>query len=807
MTMFEQPVPPDGGKEKPAAAPVKRPSSWSPSNWPVAWKVLAIAVIPIVIAAAFGGLRAYQSFTDWRNSDEAAQRADMVGPIADYTGSLESALLAYSSGAEGPVARKIFDDSRAELERRLSGTAVDPDVRAAITTMLNSGPALLDRSASNSIGLIDTVTTYMPILSSTQDAIVGSVRVDDENVRTQTVGLGRAVGVRGQVFIQQLLVARGGEISDPDLRTQLTGLNQALGSPASKDLQDQMAARMAVIADPAAVLVGNPELVASLQATGKIAKRTITDTMSSITTFTDERASSARTAAIRDLVIVVVAILLAVLVVLLMARSLVRPLRRLREGALRAAHEELPNEVERIHRGGEPEPIQPIPVYTTEEIGQVAHAVDDLHEKAVLMAAEQSRLQLHVSDMFETMSRRSRSLVDQQLALIDELERNEDDPQRLDALFKLDHLAAQMRRTGTNLLVLAGAKLHREQPEPVPVADVVKAAASQVEDYQRVVTGAVTDSAVVGPVSGDVVHLLAELLDNALRYSPPGSEVRVSAVQTGDRGLVIEVSDSGLGMTEADLRMANTRLESGGEVTPYTARHMGLFVVGRLAAQHGLVVRLRSSVAGEPQSGTTVGVFVPAELIHRPGVPGRPRPEERAEAMHEARRPAEIVEPHRNEPVEDEESALPHRAPGASGIVTPTKEAAAAQGDSDVIFQKMVSEWLIDPQELMQPFQSWESVWDSGWEAAAQAEHVAVEERTESGLPVRDPGARLVPGSTEAVPGAQPNGAAHRKPDEEPAAPNPDAVRASLSSHWGGVRAGRSHAREDVQPEQSESAE
>lgn len=802
MSMFELP---DEGKESQAAPPAKRPASWSPANWPVAWKVLAIAVIPIVIAAAFGGLRAYKSVTDWQNSDLAAQRADMVDPIADYTGALETALLAYSSAADGPVARKAFDDRRAELERELSGTTVDADVRAAITTMLNSGPALLDRVASNSIGLIDTVTTYTPILSNTRDAIVGSVRVDDEEVRTQAADLSGAVAVRGQVFLQQLLVTRGGEIPDPGLRTQLTGMNQALASPAANDLQDQMAARMAIIADPAAVLVGNPDLLASLQATGDIAKKTISDSTSSITKATAERASSARTAAIRDLVIVVVAILIAVLVVLLVARSLVRPLRRLREGALRAAHEELPAEVERIHRGGEPEPIQPIPVYTTEEIGQVAHAVDDLHEKALLMAAEQSRLQLHVSDMFETMSRRSRSLVDQQLALIDELERNEDDPQRLDALFRLDHLAAQMRRTGTNLLVLAGAKLHREQAEPVPVADVIKAAASQVEDYQRVVTGTVTDSAVVGSVSADVVHLLAELLDNALRYSPPDSEVRVSAVRTGDRGLVIEVSDSGLGMTEADLRMANTRLESGGEVTPYTARHMGLFVVGRLAAQHGLVVRLRSTVAGEPQSGMTVGVFVPTELIDRPGGPEF-QPEERAEVVHEISTPQPAVfEPHHEQPAEDEESALPRRAPGASGIAAP-QPAPAAPGDTDVIFQKMVSEWLIDPHELMQPFQSWESVWDSGWEAAAQAEQVAVEERTESGLPVRDPGARLVPGSTDAVAGARPNGAAHRRPDDEPAPRDPDAVRASLSSHWSGVRAGRSHAREDV-PEQPETAE
>ena len=298
-----------------------------------------------------------------------------------------------------------------------------------------------------------------------------------------------------------------------------------------------------------------------------------------------------------------------------MARSLVRPLRRLRDSALRVAHDDLAREIEQVRSGGDPGPIDPIPVHTSEEVGQVAHAVDELHEQAVLLAGEQSRLQLQVGDMFETLSRRSRSLVDQQLSLIDRLERNEEDPERLESLFRLDHLAARMRRNGANLLVLAGAKVPREQAEPVPVSAVINAAASEVEDYTRVVTATVPDSEIAGSVAGDLVHLLAELLDNALRYSPPISQVRVSAVHTGKGGLVIEVSDIGLGMTDSDLRVANTRLQSGGEVNPYTARHMGLFVVGRLASQHSLVVRLRSTIAGEPNSGTTAGVYVPTELL------------------------------------------------------------------------------------------------------------------------------------------------------------------------------------------------
>ena len=918
MSMFEQPVLLEEADHQPAAVRGKQPKRWSPSNWSVRWKVVAIVVIPIALAMALGGLRVYSSVTDARDLRVLADRADMVGPIQEYAGAMESALLAYGSGTDGPVARKVFDDTRAELQRKLSATNVDPDVRTGITRILNNGPELLDRAASNGIGLRDTVTMYAPILLTAEDVIVGSVRVNDEKIRAQAQGLSRAVGARGQMFMQKLLINRGGEIPEPELRTSmitlagtepstLFGMSLVLGvgSPDAKMLQDQMVNRMAIISDPSAVLVGNPDLLQSLQTTEDMAKRVIGTTTSAVTSAVGKQASDARTAAIRDSAIVAGAILAALILVLLVARSLVRPLRRLREGALRVAHEELPAEIERINAGEAPGAIQPIPVHSTEEIGQVAHAVDDLHEQALLMAAEQSRLQLHVSDMFETMSRRNRSLVDQQLALIDDLERNEDDPKRLSALFRLDHLAARMRRNGTNLLVLAGAKIRREHTESMPIADVIGAAASHVEDYQRVVIARVPDSAVDGSAAGDIVHLLAEVIDNALHYSPPRSEVRVSAVHTGKRGIVVEVSDAGLGMTESDIRIANTRLESGGEVTPYTTRHMGLFVVSRLARQHGLVVRMRSSVPGEPRSGMTVGVFIPAELMAQPETPGWPGShEDRSESPPAPPMAPEVAvgvhddsgfldQQYRNgNGTPQDEPVLPRRDPGASGIVgapemeppaevqpEPVAEAwpeevaeawpepvdevpaqprvpadtsafftsrehvpehrhavpeeqeepqeweAAADegweavdedwevapeqpapartrppssplGDTDVIFQRMVSEWLVDPSDLMEPFQSWESVWDSGWTAAAQADEAPVEQHTEQGLPVRDPGARLVPGSADSPDDDWSNGGAPAG-DETAGYRDPDAVRASLSSHWSGVRAGRSHARDD----------
>ncbi|MFI5509448.1 ATP-binding protein [Mycobacterium sp. NPDC051804] len=918
------------------APPPKRPSRWSVSNWPVRWKVFAIVLVPLVLAGAFGGLRIHSSVTEATDLRRAADRAEMVPAIVNYMAALDRAMLASSTGGDPQSALTEFDSSRQELQRRVSDTDIADDVSKGVTSMIEGGQALMDRVAANNINLFDRVTTYAPVLLTAEDAITGSVRVDDERITAETLGLSRAVGARGQMMMQQLLVNLGGELPEPELRTRmialagtepstLFGMSQVLGvgSAAAQQLQGEMVKRLAIMSDPAAVLVNNPDLRASETVTDQIATQIISDTSTWVTSTVEERAAAQRTAAIRDAAIIGGAMLLALIVVFVVALSLVRPLRRLRDSALRVAHDDLAREIEHVRAGGDPGPIDPIPVYTSEEVGQVAHAVDELHEQAVLLAGEQSRLQLQVGDMFETLSRRSRSLVDQQLSLIDRLERNEEDPERLESLFRLDHLAARMRRNGANLLVLAGAKVPREQAEPVPVSAIINAAASEVEDYTRVVTATVPDSEVAGSVAGDLVHLVAELLDNALRYSPPISQVRVSAVHTGQGGLVIEVSDIGLGMTDSDLRVANTRLQSGGEVTPYTARHMGLFVVGRLAMQHGLVVRLRSTIAGEPNSGTTAGVYVPAELLGGADAPHQFSEPEYAADAHAGITTALALDDHgdgwgdyddepqaRNGHSDVPVALLPQRDPGASGISDvpaslgppadaapedewpadewpedewpedsmpaqtaefgdrepvdewvappapterpvdtsgffaarqqaasnavsapepepqvqpqPEPEPSATAGSDDAIYQKMLSEWLVDPTELANSADlNWESVWDSGWSAAEAADEAPVEQHTEEGLPVREPGARLVPGAAEFAgsdaghdrsggvqgnaegadevasaaefgsPGPDASSAGGALPQRDP-----DAVRASISSHFGGVHAGRSHARE-----------
>ncbi|MGZ8778089.1 MAG: ATP-binding protein, partial [Mycobacterium sp.] len=951
MSAFSQLTQSDDARvdfEPKAAPPPKRPSRWSVSNWPVRWKVFAIVLVPLVLAAAFGGLRIYSSVTEASDLRRAADRTEMVPAIVNYMAALDGAMLASSTGADPQSALTEFDSSRQELQRRLSETDIADDVSKGVSSMIADGQALMDKVTSNNINLFERITTYAPILLTAEDAINGSVRVDDERVTAETLGLSRAVGARGQMMMQQLLVNLGAELPEPELRTRmfalagtepstLFGMSQVLGvgSAEAQQLQGEMVKRLAIMSDPAAILVNNPELRASEAITDQIAGQIITDTTASVTSTVEQQAAAQRTAAIRDAAIVGGAMLLALIVVIVVALSLVRPLRRLRDSALRVAHDDLAREIELVRAGGDPGPIDPIPVHTSEEVGQVAHAVDELHEQAVLLAGEQSRLQLQVGDMFETLSRRSRSLVDQQLSLIDRLERNEEDPGRLESLFRLDHLAARMRRNGANLLVLAGAKVPREQAEPVPVSAVINAAASEVEDYTRVVTATVPDSEIAGSVAGDLVHLLAELLDNALRYSPPISQVQVSAVHTGRGGLVIEVSDIGLGMTDSDLRVANARLQSGGEVTPYTARHMGLFVVGRLASQHGLVVRFRSTIAGEPNSGTTAGVYVPPELLggadapdqfgepeyaadvhagistalaldedrgdswgeydaapqyrnghsevpvallpqRDPGVSGisdvpaslapsaaaqqsQPEDDWPEDEWPEDSMPAQTPEYPAHEPVEDGwgAPAVPADRPtDTSGFFAARQQAAghgvsdpafepqerqfqpeahtgpepqaepepsATAGSDDAIYQRMLSEWLVDPSDWANSADlNWESVWDSGWSAAEAAEETPVQQHTEEGLPVREPGARLVPGAAES-PGSEAGGhrnaGAHGNADDDeevasaaefgspepdassaggaPQPPrDPDAIRASISSHFGGVHAGRSHARE-----------
>jgi signal transduction histidine kinase len=310
------------------------------------------------------------------------------------------------------------------------------------------------------------------------------------------------------------------------------------------------------------------------------------------------------------------AVLLVLLATALVGRTLVNPLRRLQRDALEIATVRLPERVAAAATGTDAEAtaaVEPIGVQSTDEIGRVARAFDQVHAEAVRLAGNEAQLRSSLNTMFISLSRRSVPLIDRLARMIDSMEQNEDDPDQLGNLFAMDHLVTRMRRNSENLLVLAGEEPVRKWTEPVPLTDVARAAAAEIEQYHRVALAVQPGIMVSGQAAADVVHLLAELIENATLFSPRETQVRVTVMELGTGGAMIEVRDDGVGVSPSRLTEMNWRLDHPPVVDVSISRHMGLFAVARLAARHRIRVRLRP---GEPQ-GLSALVWLPGSLTKR----------------------------------------------------------------------------------------------------------------------------------------------------------------------------------------------
>ncbi len=346
----------------------------------------------------------------------------------------------------------------------------------------------------------------------------------------------------------------------------------------------------------------------------------------------EQKARELRSATERDAIIsgALILIVLGVSLVgaFVVARSMIRSLRRLEETATKVASDRLPELVKQLSESDPQDvdtSVESVGVHSRDEIGRVAAAFDDVHREAVRLAAEQALLRGNVNAMFTNLSRRSQGLIQRQLSLISELESREADPDQLSSLFKLDHLATRMRRNGENLLVLAGEEPGRRWTRPVPLVDVLRAAASEVEQYERIELASVPTTEVAGRVVNDLVHLLAELLENATSFSSPQTKVKVTGHALPDGRVLIEIHDTGIGLSPEDLAAINERLASPPTVDVSVSRRMGLFVVGRLSQRHGIRIQLRPSDSG----GTTALVMLPVDVAQggkkpQPKQPGQP---------------------------------------------------------------------------------------------------------------------------------------------------------------------------------------
>jgi signal transduction histidine kinase len=306
------------------------------------------------------------------------------------------------------------------------------------------------------------------------------------------------------------------------------------------------------------------------------------------------------------------AVILSLLLTVWAAANLARQVRRLRDSALEMANVHLPDIVRRLRRGEDVDVAGLVPMLEPgpDEIGQVRAAFNTAQRTALEAAADEARVRRGINDVFRNLARRNQALLERQLALIDTLEWQADEPEHLASLFRIDHLTTRMRRHAESLIVLAGDSPRRSFPGPVAFMDVLRAAAAEVEEYPRVMVICKVPAALVGHAVADVVHMLAEFVENATIFSPPSTEVQVTGDLVGS-GFVVEIEDHGLGMSEDDLAAANASLNSPPLFDLSGSDRFGLFVAAQLARRHGIRVTLCQSTSG----GTTAIVLIPGELV------------------------------------------------------------------------------------------------------------------------------------------------------------------------------------------------
>lgn len=308
-----------------------------------------------------------------------------------------------------------------------------------------------------------------------------------------------------------------------------------------------------------------------------------------------------------------VVVLVSAVLMGMFARRVSREVSALEATARYLSDDQLAHVVEQLRQGERApslgdRPLQP-PMRIA-EIARAARAIAGLQHTAVMATVGEARLRNGVGDVFVSLARRNQSLLQKQLRLIDELEQKAPSPAALADIFPLDHLTTRMRRQAESLILLAGSTAGRSWTEPVPVVDVIRAALAEIEHYQRVVVRAVSEDAVAGPAAADMIHLLAELFENAVEFSPPSTQVEVRAERVAG-GVTVEIDDRGLGIKPTQLGIINQQLTHPPDFDLANADQLGIFVVGKLASRHGVRVTLRSS----PYGGTTAIVLLPARIV------------------------------------------------------------------------------------------------------------------------------------------------------------------------------------------------
>ncbi|WP_346072377.1 sensor histidine kinase [Saccharopolyspora thermophila] len=659
-----------------------RTRTWWLRNWRLRYKMAAVLLVPTLVALSVGGIRVFDGLATTSRLNTIVEQVELVQQTANVTHELErerdfAVVLtsANSSAAAGEATRQHQQvDVAVQQLRAFDARVADfsPEVRSAYEAAVHRLEALGSLRSTVNAGFTSqqTLVAYNSVI----DAVLQVTRaVAGAAANTEITAAARAAEALGRAkeqLAQQRSILLGAALRNEFFTGQTDAIRAANArfEAAHEEFEtaatpEQRALYAACVAGPEVDSAEQIEQTALINGDrgdrlnvdplewGRVSGQR-TDLVRSVEEqvlrdFHDdaaELADSTQWSVIRDSALILMLLVVAFGIAAFIARSMLRPLRTLRHSALEIAQQSLPEAISKVNEDPSAAgkvTVPPVPVHTREEIGQVARAFDAVHQQALRLATEQALLRNNVNDLFVNLARRSQTLVQRQLALIDRLEQDEQDPDQLSSLFELDHLATRMRRNNENLLILGGTDLTRRMMRPVPLNEVLGAAVSEVEQYARIAVVDAPDLAIQGRVVNDFVHLIAELLENATVFSNPDTEVTVRTAYRRQE-LVIEIRDRGVGIDAEEIDEINERLTRPPEIDVAVSRRMGLFVVGQLAQRHNIRVELQNN--DNLEGGVTATVRLSGEYVVQltpegpkpmPDLPRSARAEGRRESVSE----------------------------------------------------------------------------------------------------------------------------------------------------------------------------
>ncbi|MFC4107946.1 nitrate- and nitrite sensing domain-containing protein [Micromonospora zhanjiangensis] len=612
--------------------------------------MIGIIALPVLAVLLLLGYITVIEVSDYRAVTAAGESVSLALAVQDLTEELQTerglsaGLLGGNTGFRdelGPV-RKRVDERRQALARMAAEAGDLADRFDGPLRQLDGLAVLRSGTDSGGVGRAATYLFFTERIASLNRIDFGLGDVADRELRRRAATLDALSRVKEgtaqqRAFLNGVFSAGGFADSEfAQFAAMRAARDTALNDFAAQATPGERAAGDWVLDTGAAREAAYFEQVAVDSADGRRLQVNPQSWWSALTTVLDgmrqlqrhvgagieARAEELRTEATRRLVLLVSLVLAflagAVALLVVAGRSITRPLAVLAMEANDLATTRLPVAVHRLQDGDDQEsPEAPPPVHvparSSVEVRSVARALDQVQEVAFRLATEQAMLRRSTTESLANLGRRNQNLLRRQLGFITELEREETDPTGLANLFELDHLATRMRRNAESLLVLVGAAGPRQWLAPLGIADVIRAAVSEVEEYRRVQLRRIDDAWVVGASVTAVAHVLAELIENGLTFSPPDADVEIQGRRTG-QGYLIAITDQGIGMSAEDLAEANRRLRGEVDFVSAPTRYLGHQVVGQLARELKLEVQLTPS----PVTGVTARVLLPSAVLSTP---------------------------------------------------------------------------------------------------------------------------------------------------------------------------------------------